>query len=232
MADKHFELGLIDPDKLVKVNNLKEVTSPIFFIRDNIPNPEGLLSNEIFGISKEDRANIFAYIDLSEWFLHPLCYKIWRSIDRKIEDIVYGNKTFIVNSQGELEESEDGETGIQFLRKNIDNIKFKSTDSRRRDRNIQFLIENKDKIFIRKMIVIPAYYRDVHTKTAGGPAGVGEINSLYNSLIIAVKALKESVDYGFNLSAATYGRIQAILVNIYDWFGKGSKENGAGLYLK
>lgn len=216
---EHFRMSLIDPDKLVKVNNLKEITSPIFFIKDNIPNPEGLLSNEIFGISKDERANTFAYIDLSDWFLNPLCYKIWYKTDRRIQDVVYGSKNFIIDANGYLVESEDGETGIAFIRKNIDKINFKYTDSRKRDRNIQFLMENKKNMFIRKMIVIPAYYRDVNSGS-GGNVGVGEINTLYNSLLIAVKALKESVDYGFNLSAVTYGRVQSILVNIYDWFGK------------
>lgn len=222
MADKNLELSLIDPDKLVKVNNLKEVTSPIFFIRDNIPNPEGLLSNEIFGITKEERANIFAYIDLSDWFINPLCYKIWIKLDKRIRDIVYGTKNFIIDSKGQLVESEDGETGIKFLRKNIDKISFRSTESNKRDRNINFIMENKDKLFIRKMIVIPAYYRDV-SSSKGGKVGVGDINSLYSSLLISVRALKDSVDYGFNLSYATYGRVQETLLKIYNWFAEAPK---------
>lgn len=215
MATKHLELSLIDPDKLVKANDLKEVTSPIFFIRDNIPNPEGLLSNEIFGISKDERANIFAYIDLGDWFINPLCYKVWTKLDRKIRDVVYSSKNFIINSEGLLEENENGETGIKFLRKNIDKINFRVTDSNKRDRNIEFIMSNKDKLFIRKMIVIPAYYRDINS-AGGGKVGVGDINNLYSSLLISVRALKDSVEYGFNLSGATYGRVQDTLLAIYN----------------
>lgn len=220
---EHFQMSLLDPDKLVKVNNLKEITSPIFFIRDNMPNPDGLLSNEIFGITKDERANIFAYIDLAEWFLNPLCYKIWYKVDRKIRDIVHGTSKFIITKEGYLEVSPDGENGIEFLRKNIDKIKFKTTESTKRDRNIEFLTNNKDKLFIRKMIVIPAYYRDVNT-SSGGRVGVGQINELYSSLLVAVKSLKESVDYGFNLSAATHGRVQEIILNIYNWFSGATKD--------
>lgn len=225
--NKHLEVSLLDPDKLVKENNLQEITNPVFFSKPGVPTSDGLLSNEIFGITKDERANTFAYIDLSEWFMHPLCYKAWTSMDRKIREVVHGTNTFIVNDHGELVEDENGSNGIEFLRKNMDKIKFKSTNSNRRDRRIKFLEENKHLIFIRKMIVIPAYYRDVNTDQ--GKLGVGDINKLYSSLIMAVRSLKESKDYGLNLSAATKGRVQEILLSIYQWFSDEpnlSKKNG------
>ena len=70
---KHLKFELLDPAKLIKYNNLQEVSNPIFFIRDNIPTPDGLLSNEIFGITKESREGIWAYIDLKDWFIDPSC---------------------------------------------------------------------------------------------------------------------------------------------------------------
>ena len=72
-------------------------------------------------------------------------------------------------------------------------------------------------MFIKNMIIIPAYYRDVNTE--GGYIGVGEINKLYNSLIIAVRSLKESAEYGLTLSQSIRGRIQDTIVSIYAWFG-------------
>ena len=45
MSDKHLRVNLIDPDKLVKVNDLKEITNPVFFVRNAIPTSDGLLSN-------------------------------------------------------------------------------------------------------------------------------------------------------------------------------------------
>lgn len=214
--NKHLEVSLLDPDKLVKVNNLQQITNPVFFSRPGVPSPDGLLSNEIFGITKDERANTFAYIDLYEWFMHPLCYKVWSSMDRKIKEVVHGTNTFSVNDKGEIVVDENGSNGVEFLRKNIQNIKIKSTDSNRRDRRIKFLEENRHLIFIRKMIVIPAYYRDVNTEQ--GKIGVGDVNKLYSSLIMAVRSIRESKDYGLNLSAATKGRVQEILVQIYQWF--------------
>ena len=222
----HLRVDLIDPEKLVKVNDLKEITNPIFFIRQGIPTSDGLLSNEIFGITKYDRANTFAYIDLHEAFFNPLIYKMWCKVDANIKPCVHGIKTFIINSNGELEENENGECGIKFLMKNIDKLKIKRTGSRQRDMRVQFIEKyiGTPQIFIKKFIVLPAYYRDVNNEK--GRVSVGEINELYRSLLISVKALRESSDYGLNLSDATRGRIQETLVQIYDWFGSGTTING------
>lgn len=223
---KHLEVKLIDPDKLVKVNDLKEVTNPVFFVRNSIPTPDGLLSNEIFGITKYDRANTFAYIDLHETFINPLIYKLWCKSDSNIKSCVHGVKKYIINSDGELEENENGNNGIGFLKKNINKLKFKRTASNRRDMTIDFLEKyiGTPEMFISKMIVCPAYYRDVNNEK--GRVSVGAINELYRNLLVFVKALKESSDYGLTLSAATRGRIQETIVQIYDWFGSGTTING------
>lgn len=215
--ERHFVLKPLLPKHFIKVNELKPVTNPIFFDRNNAPTPDGLLSNHIFGITRDERANTFAYIDLGkEVFMHPLHYKIWAKLDSKIKEIVHGTNTYSINSKGEFVEDPDGKNGIKFLKDNIDKIRIKSTDSDKRDRNIKFLMENKDTMFIEEMIVIPAYYRDINTD--GGYVGVGEINKMYNSLIIAVRSLTESKEYGLTMSNATRGRIQEIIVGIYAWF--------------
>lgn len=215
--EKHFSMEILDPAKFIQANDLVPVTNPIFFIRDGVPSPDGLLSNEIFGITKDERSNIFSYIDLSEWFIHPLVYKIWCSMDRRIRDIVHGTKKFIVNSSGDfVEDEENGKCGVKFLRDNIDNIKIKSTESIKRDTNIKFIEKNKKVMFIKQYTVIPAFYRDVNSD--GGYVGVGDINKLYNSLLIAVRSLREVADYGLSMSDASRGRIQEIILEIYNWF--------------
>ena len=222
----HLRVELIDPDKLVKVNDLQEITNPVFFVGGSKPTSDGLLSNDIFGITKYDRANTFAYIDLHEYFINPLIYKMWCKVDSNIKACVHGTTNFIINDKGELEENPDGDNGIAFLKKNINKIKIKRTESRQRDMRVKFIESymNKPEMFITKYIVCPAYYRDVNTEK--GHVDVGAINELYRNLIIFVKALKESSDYGLNLNSATRGRIQETLVQIYDWFGSGTTING------
>lgn len=224
---KHLKVELIDPDKLVKVNDLKEVTNPVFFVRNSVPTPDGLLSNEIFGITKYDRANTFAYIDLHETFINPLIYKMWCKMDSNIKACVHGTKNFIVNEHGELiEDNENGSNGIAFLKKNCHKIKIKRTGSNRRDMSAQFVEKymGTPEMFITKYIVCPAYYRDVSSEK--GRVAIGAINELYRNLLIFVKALRESSDYGLTLSSANRGRIQETLVQIYDWFGSGTTVNG------
>lgn len=222
-AERHLRVDLIDPDKLVKVNDLKEITNPVAFVRRGVPTSDGLWSNEIFGITQYQRANTFAYIDLHEEFINPLIYKLWCKVDPDVKLCVHGVKNYIINANGELQENENGENGIQFLKKHIKEYKFRRTESNKRDMNIDFIQKyiGQPEFFISKMIVIPAYYRDINTDQ--GKVTVDQINALYRSLIISVKALRESSSYGLNLSSANRGRIQETLVQIYDWFGSGTQ---------
>lgn len=167
----HLKTSVLDVEDFVKVNEIKEVTDPIFFVRNGVPTPEGLLSNEIFGITKDERSNTFAYIDLYDWFLHPLAYIEWSRMDSRIKNIVFGTKKYIINEQGDFEENENGKCGIKFLKDNFDKIKIKQTDSTKRNAKIKFLTQNKKNIFIKKYLVIPAYYRDVNS-AGGGKVGV------------------------------------------------------------
>lgn len=223
---KHLRVNLIDPDKLVQVNELQEITNPVYFIRNNIPTSDGLFSNEIFGITKYDRANTFAYIDLGGVFINPLIYKMWCKIDSNIKACVHGTKYFIINDDGQLEENADGDCGIEFLKANINKIKLKRTNSRQREMRVKFVEKylGTPEMFITKFIVCPPYYRDVSTEQ--GHTSVVQVNDLYRSLLISVRALKDAADYGLNLNDATRGRIQETLAQIYDWFGSGTTVGG------
>lgn len=231
--ERHLTTEVLDVEDFIKLNEVKEITDPIFFVKNGVPTPEGLLSNEIFGITKDERSNIFGYIDLYDWFLHPLAYIEWSRMDSRIKDIVFGTKRFIVNDNGDLEENENGECGIKFLKDNFSKIKIKSTESIKRNNKIKFLKDNEKNIFIRKYIVIPAYYRDVNS-AGGGKVGVGQLNKYYSSLIIAVRSLRETQEYGLSMSDATKGRIQETLVHIYNYLcGTGSDDSdGIGLSKK
>ena len=211
--DKTLKVGLADVEDFVKKNEVKEVTNPIFFVRDGVPSSDGLLSYDIFGITKEERANLWGYIDLTTWFMHPLCYNIWNRMDKSISYIIHGIKNYSLDKDGYIVEDEKGSTGIEFLHKNIDKIKIKRTDSSRRDTNIEFLMANKDKMFIKKMLVQPPFYRDV--LSGKGKVEVGQLNKYYASLLISVRALKETQDMGFSLGDATKGRVQETILNIY-----------------
>lgn len=225
--------GLLDIEDFIKKNDVKEISNPIFFNQNKLPTSDGLLSNEIFGITKEERANRFGYIDLHGTFLHPLVYKVWSALDKNVKSIVHGIDNFVIDSNGQIKQDPNGKTGIKFLKDNINKIKIRSTDSTKRDRVIEFLNISKPLMFITKYPVIPAFYRDVNTE--GGKVGVGDINKYYNSIIIASKALAEAQDYGLSLSNSQAGRMQEMLLQVYNYFGAGNpdaKGSGVGMPSK
>lgn len=218
---EHFVLKPLDVKKFIKGRELKEITNPIFFNKLNSPTSDGLLSNEIFGITKVDRAETFAYISLqNEVFINPLMYTIWKTLDNKIPNIVHGIKNYRIDSKGNFVEDEEGDTGIPFLYKNMDKIKFKHSDSNSRQMYIKFLNEYKKFLYIKEMIVIPAYYRDV--LTGKSRVGVGDLNKLYNALIVSTRSLKESSEYGLTVANSLRGRIQGIICQIYQWLANDS----------
>lgn len=207
-------IKLLDVETFIKKNNVKEITNHITFIRDGIPTPDGLLSNEIFGITKEERSGIYGYIDLNSWFMHPLCYKTWCMMDRRIKNIAHSITKYSINDQGDFVEDPKGGTGMDWLRKNINKVKIKSTDSRKRDAKIKFLENNKDQMFIRKFIVIPPFYRDV--SNTGGKVEIGSINKYYQSIILTANSIRDRQEmFGVEAGEADRGRMQEMLVAVY-----------------
>ena len=231
--ERRFQIEQLDQDKLIRENNLRPVTNPVMFSGKSVPTSDGLLSNEIFGITKAERSGIFSYIDLDEYFIQPYYYKIWKTIDKNIVGCVFETQNFIIDSNGHLVPSDTGETGIEFLRKNIDKINFKQSS---RTLFINALKAGKQKglLFTNKFIVIPPYYRDVNND--GGRIGVGEVNKLYISLMNNVKALRNSNDYGLDLAGGIRGRIQENLREIYEYFTvgrvNGEEHTGSGMFKK
>ena len=97
-------------------------------------------------------------------------------------------------------------------------------------------MDNKEQIFTDSFIVIPPFYRDVNTNS-GGKVGVGEINKLYVNLMNSVKSLSDSNDYGLSMTGGIRGRIQDLMLEIYNWFTVGEsvvggEHTGAGIFKK
>ena len=228
-----LQLEIMDIPLYIKQNELQEITNPTFFSPSGAPTSDGLLSNEIFGMTQKERSGIFAYIDLGEYFIDPSCWKTLTKLDSKFKGIINGINKYIITPDGELVEDETGNTGIKWLKQNFGKIKFKKTDSRTRDMRIKYIMHNynKGRMFINKYIVIPPYYRDVNT--TGKHTGVGQINTFYVNLLTAARALKENNDYGLSMADTTCYRIQNTLKAIYDWFCGNSnsdiKDKGSGL---
>jgi DNA-directed RNA polymerase beta' subunit len=225
------QLDIISIDKFIEVNECPEVTNPIFFDSGNIPTDDGLFSYKLFGVpASYDRKTIFGYIDLHSHFMHPLIYKMLSVMDSRIKYIIEGSKYYKIVGKGDLEEdSENGETGLDFLYKNFKNIKFKSTSSNIRQDKIDVINSlSIDEIFVSKWLVIPAYFRDPNfSKAQYGKLSVDIINNLYARLLNLSSSIKSDT-MGFEFAGnITKNNIQQILVEIYDSLISGlSKKKG------
>lgn len=231
---QRLKLEVLDVERYVKVNKCKCVTDPRAFDSGGVESPEGLLSNEIFGYTTKEKQGTFGYIDLHGWFLDPSCYKTWKTLDPKIKNVIHGTKYFVINEDGDLvEDEENGETGIVWLRKNMNKIRFKPSQAKSKQLSVKYLEANRDKMWISKYMVIPKFYRDKNTNSRSRSiVGLGGINKLYTNLIVATQALTATQEYSFDASDSMRARVQEYILQIYDWFcgnsNKGIDKDNAG----
>lgn len=223
-----LRINLFNIDEFVELNKLKEVKSAVLFQRGDTPHPEGLLSNEIFGVNVKERKENFAYINLNCPFMNPIIYIQYKRIYRKIEKIVNGEFYFSVNSKGEIVEDQvNGDSGIEWLYKNWEKINFKPNpdDSDFKKESLKLIGGTpKNQVFMTKMIVVPVFYRDVTSTKKGGEDN--KLNPLYANLIRMASLLKTTDMFGFQFFKTQYN-MQSTIVAIYDYFKtKIDKKNG------
>ena len=211
-----MKIWLLDEEKFIKLNNLKEVSNPISFEKGMVPTEDGLFSNTIFGMNIYDRKHTWAYIDLKGHYMNPKAYITLKTLNKNFESVIYGTKNYTIKD-GVLVEDEDGGTGLEWLYKNWEKINFKKNESGKRNSRIDMLNNHKkDEIFFTKWAVCPAFYRDVNisSNTSGKPK-VPEINDLYTGILRNVAILQDGTSFDFML-AAVGGKIQSLLVDIYN----------------
>jgi DNA-directed RNA polymerase beta' subunit len=223
-----MKVDLVSIKKVIAINNLRRVTNPIIFDRGGVPTSDGLLSTELCGLTTNERKETYTYIDLNDHFLHPKAYKDIKRLDRRVDDIIAGTKKFIIDEKGQIiEDEENGQTGIRFLYKNWEKIKFIRNDSNSRNERINMLeAYPKDVIFTRYWLVCPAFYRDVNFKNyEGGKLSHNKLTDKYSKLLKFANML-ESISFDFMMYNTQYS-IQQQLVDIYNFLKeKQEKKNG------
>ena len=185
-----MRLDTFDVDSFVELNHLQPVTSPILFQHGIIPDPNGLISNEIFGVTTVSRKQTFAYIDLHAHFFHPHIYKAIRRMFRNIDKVVNGEMYFSIDENGRLVKDDNGETGIDFIYNNWNKINWlKESQENSEEVGMSFerihLMQNlkKNEVFMDKQIVIPAFYRDIRTSGDSNGGSTDDVNNMYIRLI-------------------------------------------------
>ena len=117
---------------------------------------------------------------------------------------------------GELVPDENGGTGLRWLYKHWDELKFKKNQSQQRSERVDVLENNKkDIIFTSKFLVLPAFYRDVNLQSSDRNPRVPEINDIYARIIRNVQVIQDSNNMDMIIASVT-GKIQDSLVEIYN----------------
>lgn len=227
-----MKIDLMSSKKAILVNGLREVTDPVIFEKGSIPTVGGLLSTDIFGVSVKERRETFAYISLHGHFLQPFIFKLLKRMNRNFDSIVHGTKKFRIEDGNLIEDEEKGNTGLEFLYRNWNNINFQKNNSMMRNERIDVLNSyDRDTIFVEQFIVIPAFYRDVNLQSSeSGKISHHEVNDKYAKLIRYATILKDDNSFDFELNT-TRGKIQLTLVEIYDML-KARIEKKHGLIKK
>lgn len=210
-----LEIKSMDVDTFVRLNDLKEVTNPIMLIR-NVPTPSGVLSYEIFGVSQKDRRSRMAYIDLHGHYLRPLAAKKLKAFDRKLSDIAFSTRKFVLKDGELVQDDINGRTGPEFLYEIWGKVKTKKKETIITKEVEEYFKVPRDDLFITKYPVIPAFTRDINHQSGAGKPSSAEINKKYCSIISYCQSMSNYTDSFTQMKYLTQGRVQTLLVDIYD----------------
>lgn len=213
-------LDLLPMDKFIKLNNLQEVTNPIYLIKQT-PTPDGVLSYEIFGTTQDDRRNRMAYIDLHGHYMCPIAAKKLKAYDRRLDNILYSVKKYRLDGDDLVEDQENGNTGPEFLYSIWGKVKVKDKETVTTKEVEKFFRQDKSVLFWTKFPVIPAFYRDIN-KEIGASSGkstkmsTAQLNSTYSSIISYTQSMVRFTDTFTMMRFVTQSRVQKLMVDIYD----------------
>jgi DNA-directed RNA polymerase beta' subunit len=220
-------IDVADNNEYIKANNLKEITTNnIFQSSSSNPDPEGIGSYEIFGNpGTKERKMTFAYIDLGDDFVHPLCFDTLTALKPALKDVMRGIGEFYIH-QGKVVKvtdktpappNADAGTGIAWFKRSFNKITFEksSMSSIVKDR-VDFIKKmKKEELFCNKWLVIPPYYRDIDISANNKK---NDINIMYQSLIAQTSMIKSASSLFGKSTTDAHRKIQDKINEIYLYF--------------
>ena len=194
-----FNLWLMDVDKYVLLNGLKEVTSQMIFEPStNMFHKDGLFSEEIFGqLGSPKRLTTLGYIELNTKILNPIIYKNTIDLKPVYNSIMQGKTSAKWNDETKqfdvcTKEDPESNTGYDFFISHFNELVFTKTSSPARNNKILTIIkaQQNNVAIVTKLPVAPAGIRDI--KEQRGRISVDEINKYYNSVIAMSQEVKNT----------------------------------------
>jgi hypothetical protein len=192
-----LKIRIMDVDKHVEALDLREVTSS--FIKDSASgnfDAQGLFSEEIFGETASTmRLLREGYISLNANILHPKMYDLIVSFSSLYASILDGSEYAKFDKElGDFVKADmsepNADTGYLFFSMYADKLRPERRGAIRHDTKVAIYERNLDKLFISKVIVLPAGLRDY--TVADGRGKYDDINKLYMTLINLSKAAKNN----------------------------------------
>ena len=216
-----MRLELLDINEFIVKNKLKPVTTVRLYEKVGKTDPAGLFSEEIFGrFGSTDRRKNFAYIDLKTKIIHPEVYSVVTGLDTMVSKLLTNKSKYSVDKTGMLvEDQEKGSSGIDYfisIYKKLDLDKFKKN----KPKNVKFLKDNKEKIFIDKFLVLPAGIRDLAISKTSKQTIVqfSDLSELYGSLIRHTNALGSDIkNLPEEIKSPIIEQIQKTILEINNW---------------
>lgn len=204
-------IELFDIDQYIKVNELKEVTSQQIYRSQNMFNPNGLFSEDIFGQTETERRYKCGYIKLPIHIFNPYIAKT--IISRSggiIRKLAYAEVKCDI-ADGVLVPSPTGQySGLKDLYDIWDQLDIKKNLTTRSQTNIDILTKSpKRLIFNDKVLVLPPKYRDIGTRN--GKQTKHELNTLYMHFL----GLKSITAHTTSNVYQVYNKMQDNAINIY-----------------
>jgi len=188
-------------DKMIEIDDIKEITSSKLFIRIGETDPEGLASYEIFGYPGTiERKNKLGYINLNSVFVNPHVIFELCAIKKIYHDLIYGYGEFYFKDGDIFKVTPDSPapsgsligSGVSFLYKIWDklNFEYKQLESGMRYNRLRFLkCLDKNQVFMNKILVIPPFYRDVDIREGGNK---NVVNAFYIKILNLAQTLKST----------------------------------------
>ena len=222
MQKAPFNLTIIDPDEYITRKSCLPVSSYIMYESSTERfHPEGLFSEVIFGqLGSSSRLYKRGYMDLKTKVITPHLFKQILSLKKVLFTGILTSTTYAYfdnESKMLIKTTPDdpkGNTGYAFFLSVLPKLMFVDTGSVTTRNKIALVEKYKDRLFMDKMIIIPAGVRDIKIKN-GRPSSEA-INKLYLALLSLANSMPEFETEDPIYDTIRY-QIQMKVVEIYDY---------------
>lgn len=191
-----------------------EVTSQAIYKSQNMFNPAGLFSEEIFGQTDAERSYRCGYIKLPIYIFNPHVAKtiILRS-GGIIKKMAYAEVKCDLKEDGTLVENPEGKyTGMKDLFNIWDKIDIRKTLNTRTQENLDILTKSpKRLLFTDKILVLPPGFRKIGT--LNGKQVKSELNTMYMHIL----GLKSVTSHTTSNVYQIYNKFQNASIEIYTY---------------